>query len=221
MKSMFRHSAVRFIAFAAMLLAAFSFATAASAAMTQGKEYRFIPPKSTPAPSGKIAVMEFFSYFCPHCRALNPYLDKWAKTLPSDVVLIRVPVIWGKAPLKALARAYYTLDALGADAVADEIFDAYQTQRINVADENTFFDWAAKHKLDRAKVESMYHSFAVDTKVAQSADLEKDYQVNDIPHIFINGNIEMNLEAFKDFPAFLNGINEAIQIARKQNQSKK
>ncbi|MBX3686062.1 MAG: thiol:disulfide interchange protein DsbA/DsbL, partial [Rhodocyclaceae bacterium] len=66
------------------------------------------PPQPT-GDAGKIEVLEFFHYGCPHCRDFDPLLEKWVAALPKDVEFKRVPAIWGNAQLKELARFYYTL----------------------------------------------------------------------------------------------------------------
>src|SRR3546814_11215540 len=46
-------------------------------------------PTNTP---GKIEVLEFFAYTCPHCSAIEPLVEKWEKTLPPSAVVHPVPV---------------------------------------------------------------------------------------------------------------------------------
>ena len=59
----------------------------------EGKNYvRLSVPVPTNAPAGKLEVVDFFWYGCPHCAAFEPELDSWAKRLPDDVVFSRVPV---------------------------------------------------------------------------------------------------------------------------------
>ena len=59
----------------------------------EGTHYtKLAQPVAVSTPSGKIEVIEFFSYGCPHCFALEPTLETWAKQLPPDVVFKRVPV---------------------------------------------------------------------------------------------------------------------------------
>ena len=41
--------------------------------------------------AGKIEVLEFFSYGCPHCNDFNPLIHAWA-LLPADVVFRKVPI---------------------------------------------------------------------------------------------------------------------------------
>ena len=48
-------------------------------------------PVSVPA-NGKIEVLEFFWYACPHCFAFEPIIEPWIAKLPSDVHFRRVPV---------------------------------------------------------------------------------------------------------------------------------
>ena len=53
--------------------------------MVEGKQYTRIK-NALPAEKGKkIEVIEFFSYGCPHCNDLEPFLQEWMKTLPADV----------------------------------------------------------------------------------------------------------------------------------------
>ena len=43
-------------------------------------------PVSTDA-KGKVEVLEFFHYGCPHCRNFDPLLEQWVRKLPADVVI--------------------------------------------------------------------------------------------------------------------------------------
>ena len=63
-----------------------------SDALGAGASYPPITLKPTDAPAGKIAVIEFFWYGCPHCNAFEPALEVWVKKLPADVAFRRVPV---------------------------------------------------------------------------------------------------------------------------------
>ena len=65
------------------------------------------------APAGKIEVVEFFWYSCPHCNAFEPTLEAWSKKLPADVVLRRVPVAFRDEPFVAHQKIFYALETLG------------------------------------------------------------------------------------------------------------
>ena len=106
------------------LLLAGSPASAQSPAPVEGRDYkRLEPPQPAPA-AGKIEVLEFFSYACPHCSAFEPTLQAWAQRLPADVVLRRVPVPF-LFNAENFQRAYYTLETLDlVDAMQSKIFTA-------------------------------------------------------------------------------------------------
>jgi protein dithiol oxidoreductase (disulfide-forming) len=101
----------------------------AAAAPTEGRDYvRLNTPVPVPA-GGKIDVIEFFSYGCPHCYTFEPMLEQWVKRLPADVAFRRIPATFN-APFEGYARLYYALEAIGqADALTRQVFAAIHVQR--------------------------------------------------------------------------------------------
>ena len=62
--------------------------------------------------AGKVEVVEFFGYWCPHCNAFEPELETWLKRLPSNVSFKRVPVAFNQVH-EPLQKLYYALESLG------------------------------------------------------------------------------------------------------------
>lgn len=144
-------------------------------------------PQQTEAPTGKIEVTEFFFYTCPHCADMEPVLEKWAKTLPKDVTLRRVPVLF-RPQLAPFAKIYYTLETMGqVDKLHAEVFIAIHEQRVNLADEKTLFGWVASKGVDAAKFEEIYKSFAVASKVTRADQITRAYNIPGTPAIAVNG----------------------------------
>src|SRR5579859_6502975 len=52
-----------------------------------------LPAQPVSTKPGQIEVLDFFWYGCPHCNALEPYLESWERSKPANVVLVRVPAI--------------------------------------------------------------------------------------------------------------------------------
>ena len=81
-----------------LFVAAFAFAGAAAWAQAPLGATLLNPPQPTDG-GGKIEVIEFFWYGCPHCYAMEPTVNAWLKTAPKDVVFKRVPAYpsdaWG------------------------------------------------------------------------------------------------------------------------------
>ena len=74
-------------------------------------------------------MLEFFSYACPHCSAFEPVLQTWAKQLPADVALRRVPVPF-LMNADNFMRTYYALETIGAvDAMQLKIFRGIHIER--------------------------------------------------------------------------------------------
>jgi protein-disulfide isomerase len=79
------------LAFCAVLLLG---AGSASAQLVEGKNYDRIKNPQPTESGNKIEVIEFFSYGCPHCAELEPFLETWLAKLPPDVAFRRVPVMF-------------------------------------------------------------------------------------------------------------------------------
>src|SRR5215204_2738045 len=113
-------------------------------AQVQGQDYQLLtPPQSTTNP-GKVEVIEFFSYGCPHCYALQPQVVKWAAALPANVAFVRIPVSFGRHEWGQLSRAYYALEATGdLQRLDDALFDGIHKQQRQLSSEDDLAAWAA------------------------------------------------------------------------------
>jgi thiol:disulfide interchange protein DsbA len=81
------------------------------------------------APAGKIEVVEFFWYNCPHCNAFEPTLEAWIKRVPKDVHVRRVPVGF-RDDFVPQQRLYYTLEAMDlVDKLHGKVFAAIHAEK--------------------------------------------------------------------------------------------
>ena len=168
-------------------LAWFAVTAAGAADLVEGKDYvRLRNPQ--PVETGKkIEVIEFFSYGCPHCSDLEPILQAWIQKLPPDVQFRRVPVMFQQR-WEALAKIYYTLDALGDETrLSPEVFKAVHVNGVPLYQDKAFFDWAASHGLDRTRVAEVYGSFAVSSKFNRAKALAQAYNIQSVPTIIVDG----------------------------------
>jgi thiol:disulfide interchange protein DsbA len=60
-------------------------ARAQGGAPVEGRDYAAIAKPVATAGDGRIEVLEFFWYGCPHCFALEPKLQPWITRQPADV----------------------------------------------------------------------------------------------------------------------------------------
>lgn len=179
---MFRRTLIK-ASFAALAISIGGFATAAEA----GRDYEMLSPAQPGGSNGQIEVVEFFSYGCPHCANLEPKLEKWRAEQGKDVSFVRVPVIFRKE-WQALARLYYTLDAMGlADKLSNAVFDAVHKQSIRLDDEAKRNEWLAKQGVDVKKFNDTARSFGVDSQMRRATQMAEKYKIQSVPALFVDG----------------------------------
>jgi protein dithiol oxidoreductase (disulfide-forming) len=158
-----------------------------------GKDYFDIVPPQPGGAHGRIEVTEYFSFACSHCKDLEPHLQAWRATLPSDVVLVRVPVAFGRAEGAELARLYLTLNAMGlGEKLLLPIYSAVQVQKVNLADEKTRAAWLDKQGVDTKKFSQTSRSFVVAGQWRLAEEKAAAHQVESVPLIVVNGRYMMN-----------------------------
>jgi thiol:disulfide interchange protein DsbA len=164
-------------------------ALAASAyAQVENQDYQMLAPPQTPASQDKVEVIEFFSYGCPHCYALQPHIVKWSAELPADAVFTRVPVSFGRREWGQLSRAYYALEATGnLPRLDDALFEAIHKEKRPMFDEDTLAGWAAEHGVAASKFRAAFESPAVSAKAMRAEQMSRDYKVNSVPLLVVDG----------------------------------
>ena len=188
-------------------------------AQTAGKDYIVIAPAQPADDASKIEVIEFFGYFCPHCRDAHPALQAWAAKLPSDVVLKKVPVSFGRQQLVGWQRLFYTLEATGDLARLDmAAFKAAQDDRLPMVSEENAVSWAKANGLDAKKFSDTWNSFGVSSKVQRAGQLERAYKVSGVPAIAVDGKY---MTGDMDFNQKLVLADKLIAKARAERSSKK
>lgn len=176
----------------------------ASAELKQGKDFDLINP-AQPTEKGKIEVIEFFSYMCPHCDHIDPVVNKWTKTLAKDVSFQRVPVVF-RPQWEAPAKLYYTLDAMGElEKFHAAAFAAIHRENTDLSNEAGVTNWAVKKGLDRKKFSDTYNSFAVQSKAQGSKQKQGAYGIPGVPSFVVAGK-------YRTPDNFAGGFDELLKL---------
>ena len=163
------------------------------------------PPQPVGVPRGKVEVLEFFSYACPHCNAFEPTLEAWVHGLPADVTFKRVPVPF-LYNAENFAKTYYALETIGAvDAMQSKIFAAFHVEKQHLDKVEDIAAVVAKNGGDAAKFTAAFKSFSVATAVSRSKKLVADYKIDSVPSLTIQGR-------FMTSPAQANGSPQALAV---------
>ncbi len=200
---------------AAFALCALGVTSVAAQTLVEGQNFLRLK-NPLPVDSGKsVEVLYFFSYGCPHCRDFDPELQPWLKQLPADVDFKRVPVDFGREQWANLGKVLYTLEALGAEkSMTSDVFVAIHDKKLPLHQDKAFFDWAASKGLDRQKVEDTYNSFGVNSKLNRARQLAKNYNVQSVPVVFVDGKFQVSAEKVGTHAGMPAAMNQLIAKAR-------
>jgi thiol:disulfide interchange protein DsbA len=169
----------------------FAIASFAQSAPVEGTDYVELRPPQAVETSGRVEVIEFFWYRCPHCYALEPDLEAWVKRLPRDVQFRRVPGILND-DWAVDARIFYALEAIGeVERVHRPLFNAIHQQGGVRLRGDVFAkwvaEWLAKQKVDMAKYDAALHSFSVESRMRRAAQMASAYRLEGVPTLAVQG----------------------------------
>ncbi len=169
-------------------LAALAAAGPAAFAQQGQQPFEILPNKVASEDPGKIEVIEFFHYGCPHCRNFYPLIKDWKKSLPEDVAFRVVPAIWGNEQLRGLARLYYTAERTGTlDKLEEAIFKAVQDERRPIHTESGLKSWIAQFDVDAKAFMDTYNSFGLQAMVQRADQIARAYRVQGVPTMAVGG----------------------------------
>jgi protein dithiol oxidoreductase (disulfide-forming) len=179
----------------------------AFSAVTVGTDYRTIDPPQHADSSGKIEVIEFFSYGCPHCYEFYPTISAWAAKLPKDVVFKRVATGLGRTAWTNLAKTYYALEATGDLTRLDApLFHAIHEEHKPLFDEAAISAWMGQHGVDTVKFNTAFESFGVNTKLNQAEQMIENYKVDGVPALAVDGKYLVLGSSFEQMLSNLDGV---------------
>ncbi|MGV3345205.1 thiol:disulfide interchange protein DsbA [Enterobacteriaceae bacterium LUAb1] len=190
------------------------FSTAMAETFTEGKQYTTLPKAVQGAPK----VMEFFSFFCPHCYQFEDIYhvgDAVQKNLPEGTKVIKYHVDFMGGKLGPLVtQAWSVAMALGIeDKVIQPLFEGIQkTQDIRdpASLKATFIKAAG---ITGEQYNAAWNSFAVKALVAQQQKAAADIDLRGVPAMFVKGKYMINLSGL-DTSSMDNFVAEYANVVR-------
>ena len=178
--------------------------------------YAVLSPAQPTDGSGKIEVVEFFWYGCPHCYSLEADVNAWLKKAPKDVVFKRVPAApnpqWEQS-----AALYYTLEAMGVLVqYHSRVFDAFHKENKNLGNKRIREEWLKANGIDVAKYNEVEKSFSVATRLQRARQMTAAYKVDGVPRIFVNGKYYTAAEFAGSNSRIFAVVDQLIDMARKE-----
>ena len=178
---------------------------AAQGGPIEGRQYLKIEPPVPLIVPGKIEVLEFFSYACPHCSAFEPTIEAWSKKLPADVAFHRVPVPF-LMNAENLMRTYYSLETMGlVETMQRKVFTAIHVERNFLEKPADIAALMAKNGVDAAKFTGVFNSFSVASSVTRAKKLVATYKLDGVPTIAVQGR-------WQTAPSTAGGLEQATAV---------
>ena len=158
----------------------------------EGKHYTVVAEKKTSSPE----LSEYFSYYCPTCRAYEPYLDGFKKVMPAQAKFNKVHVdFMGHTSEEVqfmLSKALIVAEKTGIDdKFSAAVFKYLQTDRATISNEKDIRNIFVLSGGDGKKFDQGMKNFSVigqakkEKKVQDK--LSKNRQLTSVPAMVVNG----------------------------------
>ena len=132
-----------------------------------------------------LEVVEFFSFQCPHCQALDPELLDWAEDLPEGVEFRQVHVGFNLTA-RNLARAFLVLKQRGAlDQNRDRLFKAATTEDPALNNGNGIAELVDGHGITKDQFLSLFNGSRIGDMLTQSQEEVTKWGVQSVPLVLI------------------------------------
>lgn len=158
-----------------------------------------------PTEPGKIEVLEFFSYGCGHCAAIEPLLEKWTKAQAADVVVRPIPVAFN-ASMKPLQRLFYSLEAMNRLDLHPKVFTAIHQEKKRLFTKAEIKSWIGSQGVDVEKFDAVFESFGVSSKAGRADQLVTAYRIQGTPSVSVAGR-------FVTSPSEAGGYQQTLDVA--------
>ncbi len=191
-------------------------AQAQAKAFKDGEDYLTLDkPAPTETAAGRVEVVEFFWYNCPHCNAFEPQFEAWMKQIPKDVSVRRVPVSF-RPDFEPQQRLYYVLEAMGKiEELHKKVFATIHVEKQPLNTPELIAAWAEKQGLNKAKFVEFYNSFSVASKARKATQLQDSYKVAGVPSLGIAGRYYTSSDQTQTMTRALQVTDHLIAQSRK------
>lgn len=170
-----------------------------AAKFVAGEHFEVVAEKATSKPE----VKEFFSFYCGHCFAFEPFANNLSKNLPKGVELEKVHVDFLPAASpemqNALSRAYVVGKNAGqGEQVAAMIFNYIHRQRATFNTDHDIRSLLLVNDFDATTFDNTFNSMPVLSAAAKMKEQQMFWVANKaltgVPTIIVNGKYKLKYD---------------------------
>ncbi|MDG2952770.1 thiol:disulfide interchange protein DsbA [Exercitatus varius] len=184
-----------------------------AAELKEGEQYITVAQN----PSSEPEVIEFFSFYCPHCYSFEMTYkipEKIKAGLPKDASFKQYHVDFLGPQGENLTRAWALAMALGAESkVKRALFESAQANALRSMDDirQKFID----NGITAEQFDGGINSFAVNALVKKQQNLAQQFKVQGVPDFYVNGKYRVNAEGLSHDDFVGDYVKTTIELLKK------
>jgi len=180
------YAVIKKISFSLFFLSLLGAVSAQTRPIEEGFDYRVLPIAQAIETKGKIEILEFFWYGCPHCHDFEPQLDAWVKRQAKDVSVKKVPVAF-RDDLLPHSQLFYALESLGKSNLHAKVMETMHVGKRKLLTEPEIADWAVSQGIERETFLKAFKSFTVTSKARAANQIAQAYRIDGVPTVAVQG----------------------------------
>ncbi len=161
----------------------------------EGREYSRLPKRIGGEPeAGKLEIVEFFFYKCPHCYRLQKPLGEWVGSMGPRVKRTIRPAVFSER-WEPMAKAFHAMEAAGFDeGLHQAIFREIHEKGVDLDEAGKLFALVERVKgpAYRDAFEKAYGSPKMAELIRQDAEAGKAAMLEGTPTVIVNGVFTLN-----------------------------
>ena len=178
---------IRKVILALSLLLGSQLAMAQQDKYQEGVHYFKIDQVPAQTDSETVEVTEAFSYGCSHCNTFEPYMQSWNKSKADNVILNRLPVVFGRKEWELMARGYIAAEMMGiVEKSHAAMMEAVWKQGKQFRSVEELADFYSGFGVERSSYIAHFQSFAADSQLRKSQRDVQLFGVTGTPSLVVN-----------------------------------
>lgn len=193
-------------------------AVLANSSLFAGQGYADInPPQQVSTGEGKVEVLEYFWFGCPHCFAFEPTINEWAANKPDYVEFVREAPPLNPA-WRPHSETFYAAEQLGVtDKIFDQMFDGIHKEKRSLRSRKEIAKFVGELGVDSKEFIAAMKSFAVETRMRQAMQKSRASGITGVPSVVINGKYITGNSLAGGHDGIIRVINELVEKEHAQS----
>ena len=153
-----------------------------------------LPPAlgGLPPGSGKIEVIEFFYYGCPHCQNIEPGLADWVQSHSAEINFQYVPAVIPRWWL--MGQLFFTLKEMGLiPRLHSAVYQALVTDKRDLTNVKTMLEWLGEQQINAEDFLRHWESSRVKDQMRFAQRVGQEYQLRTTPTLVVGGRYRWTL----------------------------